>query len=87
MEYHKCRMCDNKYEMDKGNRAAAARDIETYSKYLGFCHMDCWNKLAPKWKDEEIVHAYIYGNIRNKNSVKIHQRKLQDKELKEKSNI
>ena len=74
MEVHTCRMCKENYHEHRGDRAS---DLdEKYIRHLGFCEMNCFNKLTDKGKDYYIAYAYLYGDDLKRNNIKIKNKYL-----------
>lgn len=70
MEYHLCRGCDKKYE--EQSHYKKSKKMEHYIKsYLGFCGMDCWDKLSTRQKAQENMLVYIHGTVRKDNHYKL----------------
>ena len=66
MEYHKCRMCQNKYE-EMPNDKLSNKPDKYIKAYLGFCTIKCWNKLSDKKKAHEKMILAIHGTTRKQN--------------------
>ncbi len=69
MEYHNCRLCDDKYETHPSD--GKSNKLNIYLKYLGFCQPECWDKLEKEDQHKELMFAYIYGDSRKQNRFKV----------------
>ena len=48
-----------------------SHDDKKYIRHLGFCDMDCFNKLNTKGQNYYKAYAYLYGDDLKKNNIKI----------------
>jgi len=55
-----CLGCNSEYT-EKNNDINSSY-IEDYCRYLGYCHVKCWDKLKP-WEQHEVTEiALLYGS-------------------------
>jgi len=70
MEYHDCRVCGEVYETHTENDSRSRNEIG-YGRYLGFCSGKCYDKLTERQKSKEHFFAYVYGDTRKRNKLKL----------------
>ena len=74
MEIQKCRICESNYHEYPNDKSSKVESI--YIRHLGFCDMDCYNKLSEKGKNFHKAYAYIYGDDLKANNIKVPKRHL-----------
>jgi len=76
MEFFNCRKCNSKYE-SHSYFDGRSKELEKYIRFMGYCDMNCWNKLDDGEKNEDLMHTYIYGDSRKRNYSPFKRLKIQ----------
>jgi len=79
MEYHNCRCCECKYEEHPKDRIS--RSESRYNRYLGICSDECKDKITEKGLNELNLHAFLFGDARKRNRVKLPKTYLKKKSI------
>lgn len=69
-----CRICGSRYSEYPGDKNSIEEDI--YIRHLGFCDMDCYNKLNDKAKDYYMLHNFLFGEKFKKDKIPVPHRHL-----------
>ena len=64
-EHFHCRQCDKEY-LSRSALDEKSKILNTYVRYMGYCSETCFNKLSEDEKTHDLLHAYIYGDIRKR---------------------
>ena len=80
MEYHNCRLCDDKYETHPND--GKSNKLNIYLKYLGFCQPECWNKLEKEDQHKEVEHKE--DEYKEEDKEEEEDNKEEDKEVEDK---
>ena len=74
MEVQKCRVCGSNYHEYPDDVTNPRHEI--YIRHLGFCDLDCYDKLSKKGQNFYKAYAYVYGDDLKRNQIPVTKRHL-----------
>ena len=79
-EYFHCRQCDKEY-LSRAALDEQSKILNTYVRYMGYCSENCFNKLSEDQKIHDLMHVYIYGDLRKREYSIIKRLKIKKRKL------